>query len=307
MKASKRVMLLIASVLTVFGAAIVIIVLSMNGFDLNKFDAADVVAEEIDIRDEFESVVIDKLKCDVTVSATDSGISGVFYRGSNRFAPTASVDEDFNLVVEHDDRDSGFNISKIFNILPSSNELTIYISEAYYDELKIDILGGDINISGGFSFESVDVKTLSGDITVTSPETKAISVETNSGSVSMNGVNCEDFRAVCDSGEIYILNSDAENKAEIISDSGSISLMDFDAGEFSMKSESGDISFISCDADKLTIISDSGDIEGTLRSEKKFKAVSDSGYVNVPSGKSGGECTVKTNSGDILISLSERE
>ena len=66
---------------------------------------------------------------------------------------------------------------------------------------------------------------------------------------------------------------------------------------------SGDVILNKCDAKDFNIKTSSGDVNATLLSDKDFTVNSASGDVNVPKSGSGGKCRVKTDSGDVNISV----
>ena len=58
-------------------------------------------------------------------------------------------------------------------------------------------------------------------------------------------------------------------------------------------------------ADRLLVHADgTGDVTGSLCSEKVFIARSDTGHISVPETVNGGKCSITTDTGDIIITLS---
>ena len=63
----------------------------------------------------------------------------------------------------------------------------------------------------------------------------------------------------------------------------------------------GDVSFQNCDAEDIVIRADTGDVTGNFLRSKIYHAESDTGRVSVPHSNTGGNCSIITNTGDIII------
>ena len=64
---------------------------------------------------------------------------------------------------------------------------------------------------------------------------------------------------------------------------------------------SGDIFLKRCDSLGMNFKTGSGDITGSVKTAKSFDAKAGSGDVNVPGDGNGGNCVIRTESGDIDI------
>ncbi|MBR6812559.1 MAG: DUF4097 family beta strand repeat protein, partial [Oscillospiraceae bacterium] len=71
----------------------------------------------------------------------------------------------------------------------------------------------------------------------------------------------------------------------------------------SIETTTGDIELEHCNAATLYIKATTGDIKASLLSEKTFIASATTGDVRVPQGGSGGECEIKTTTGDINVTV----
>ena len=74
---------------------------------------------------------------------------------------------------------------------------------------------------------------------------------------------------------------------------------------FIIERGTGDVSFDSCDAAEIFVETSTGDVKGNLLSDKVFIAKSDTGKVNVPKTVLGGRCEIKTDTGNITLSIVE--
>ena len=97
--------------------------------------------------------------------------------------------------------------------------------------------------------------------------------------------------------------SEAE-EVQLESTSGTIKVSEVKAKEkMTISSASGSVRLDKCDGGEIDIETTSGSVKGTLLSSKAFDAASVSGSVSVPSSKGKDECTIRTVSGSIDISL----
>ena len=75
------------------------------------------------------------------------------------------------------------------------------------------------------------------------------------------------------------------------------------SGNMKIKISTGHARFDRCDAATLDIETDTGDISGSLLSPKTFEAESNTGDIILPPGSVGGSCKIKTDTGDVEISI----
>lgn len=136
-------------------------------------------------------------------------------------------------------------------------------------------------------YEHIGIYSNEMQITVYLPNAdyQKLNIRTVSGDICISNINVDTFNCKSTSGDIELLNVVALNAFEI-------------------KTTSGDIDFAACDSKNISLISTSGDVEGSLLSGKNFIVDTTSGDIDVPpSSADGGECRIKTTSGDIEIEL----
>ena len=151
-------------------------------------------------------------------------------------------------------------------------------------QLKIELDMGDMQLEN-LSAGSLDLATDTGDVTVTSVTCdKDMEVEVDTGSARLTDVECSSLTAIADTGDLLLEQVTA-------------------TGAMTLQSEVGAVQFDSCDAGELYIVTDTGDVTGTLLSEKVFLVESDTGDIDVPKTVTGGVCEIRTDTGDIQITL----
>jgi DUF4097 and DUF4098 domain-containing protein YvlB len=137
-----------------------------------------------------------------------------------------------------------------------------------------------INIELPENMSNVNIKTTSGEISISGIKADQIITETANGDVSINGVYTTDFRIKCSSGDISIYDV---NSIKLIAStlSGNVKVKNIEAKDLSLKSSSGDVEAGNITADIIDNSSLSGDL-------------------NLSNIKSN-ECRLRSTSGDIDI------
>ena len=75
------------------------------------------------------------------------------------------------------------------------------------------------------------------------------------------------------------------------------------AEQLSIERSTGHVAFTGCDAGGIHVKTDTGNVAGSLLSEKVFLTDSGVGRVDVPKTTSGGVCEIRTDTGNIQITL----
>lgn len=75
------------------------------------------------------------------------------------------------------------------------------------------------------------------------------------------------------------------------------------AEQLSIERSTGHVAFTGCDAGEIHVKTDTGNVAGSLLSEKVFLTESGVGLVDVPKTTSGGVCEIRTDTGNIQITL----
>jgi DUF4097 and DUF4098 domain-containing protein YvlB len=174
------------------------------------------------------------------------------------------------------------------------------------------------------AWESVSVRTTSGDLEAEDVRAKAFSLLSKSGDIEARHLTVEGkLEAESMSGDIE-LGAVAAGEISMASMSGDIETDEIETGNLSMRSKSGDLDIentlahgelaaetVSGDVDirrsdghDVFLRSTSGDIDGTLLTPKTFDARSTSGDIDVPhSEPDAGRCEACTTSGDISLRI----
>ena len=173
------------------------------------------------------------------------------------------------------------------------------------DSVKIVTDTGDIEFNSISSVETAVFKTGTGDISVKNLSVGgALSFEMDTGDLYASDLRCGSVSFKMDTGDITIKNTSVAGNFTLESDTGDVDMQNvISGGEISLNTDTGDVKFENCDGETLSIQTHTGDIKGSLLTEKVFIAYSKAGKVEVPETVTGGKCSLKSNTGDIVITL----
>lgn len=215
------------------------------------------------------------------------------------------------------------NPSLHFGLFPKSAEITVYLPESVYSDLRIETDTGDINIPADFAFDSIAIKGNTSDVTCLASAKNGIEIALSTGDVSISDVAAGSVDLKTTTGGICSESVKCEGDVHIRVDTGKVKLQDMTcrnltsegtsgdialdhvvaAGTFSIIRDTGDVEFDESDAAAIFVKTNSGDVIGSLLTEKEFITETDTGKVEVPKSITGGRCEISTDTGDIRIEV----
>lgn len=281
MKKSKKVAITVSVMLIVLGVCLCIVSCMVMDFDFESMNTVNYTTETYFVNETFNSIFVENSACDVHLIASEDNTCKVVCTETDFISHTVNVE---NGTLKISEKQSGkkhyFNVS-FYN---GKTEMLIYLPKSEYDSLYVLCQSGDADAAKGFTFLKAEIITESGDIRFLSDVENDLVLETDSGYIQISDINCENAELKTASGEISLTSLTAKDSIKA-------------------ESDSADIKLDGCDAKTFLIESSSGNVRGTLLSDKIFITETDCGYVSVPKTTSGGVCEIKTDSGDIAISI----
>ena len=258
---------------------------------------------------------------DVEIKKAEDGKTSVVCYETEELYHDVSY-KDNTLAVESKDNRTFFN--RYITLFSPRIRLIISLPNNIYDNLKINLATGDINVAKGIQFadanikastgdvefyanvsNSLEVSASTGDITIKEVDAKNLTVGATTGKIHIEKVNAsEDIKIHVKTGGTSLIDSTCKN-IDLSASTGSVSFKNFIASEgMKVKTSTGDVKFDRSDADHLDISTSTGDVTGNLLTGKTFHAHTSTGIVNVPN-TTGGECNIETSTGNIKITISE--
>ena len=319
MKRSTKVSLIAAVVLIVLGLGIIAAAFNAAGWEFRKFSSSRYITTDQLITEDFSKINIDVDTADIAFYPSEDGNCRVVSYEEDKQPLSVSVKDDTLWVKVQDERKwydhIGINIG--------SPELEIYLPKEKYESLYLRGSTGDVNIPYNFSFDEIDVKLSTGDMGCFASANGKISLKTGTGSISIKNINAGDLVLSVTTGKINCNNINCSGEFLLNVTTGDASLKDIKCGSFAstgntgdlqmdnliasdiinIERSTGDLNFTSCDGKEIYILTDTGRVKGSFASEKIFFAESDTGDIDVPKSTSGGTCEIKTDTGDIKITI----
>ena len=322
MKKSAKICLILALLMLMSGSALVFYALYSTGFDWNKLT----INEENETYDQsvtqtFQKIQIDAKQVDVRVVASSNSRCIVRYKLASRDACAIKTDDG----VLHVTCNAGASAPLYKRFWrQDETELTVFLPDKTYDELKIVTGSGDVFVGDTVAFASARAKTGSGDVEFCAPVTDGLSVTTESGDLAVKRTGCktisvntgagtvlcencrtDSLSVTASSGDVTISKCTLKNikantaSGDVFCSQSSVSeLLDVTSG-------SGEITLSDSTADTIQITAKSGDVTGMLCEPMLFDVRSDSGKIELPPSGGTKSCTVRTGSGDVTFVMQD--
>lgn len=316
MKRRTMIALIVAAALIITGGIILVLGLSFAGDNTQK---SKLIRQEITIQESFDNITIDTEDCDVKF-AMFSGRDDcmVEVHSYKNVKHTAAVENGTLKIQMVDER----NWTDHINIgWTESMRMTVYLPAAEYESLHARTTTGDITLGQepmfleaqlrtstgdiscvtGVAGDLLDCMTSTGDISVQNSTSKILKLQSNTGDFTVSVVAGDEIHMRTNTGEV-----DAENVNVLMftcqTETGDVELEQVLTDDYlQIRTDTGDVGIESSDADMVNIETNTGDVHGHFLTPKRISAFSETGDVNVPITLEGGECRIKSNTGDIRI------
>lgn len=304
--------------LVIFGGA-----MAMSGWDFSKLSTRRFETNEYTVGDSFSGICAEICTADIKILPSEDGAVRVVCFEEKNVKHTVAVDNGTLTIKVQDARKWYEHIGINFK----TASVKIYVPEGDYGALAICSTTGDVSVSDSFSFESINITATTGDvqcyadtdgdcnITLTTGDVcvkgvsaKALNISTSTGDVEVNDVELSgDADVEVTTGRVKLTALAARDVA-VETDTGDVTLTGLIAsGKLSVDTDTGDVRLDMSDAAEIFIETDTGDVVGSLLTDKIFITKTDTGRVDVPKSVSGGRCEITTDTGNIIITISERE
>ena len=304
MRTEKKIAIIIAVIMVVLGGLITAAVYfkSAQGSIKELFGADEGEKKAQTITDSFEDIDIKIMNQDIIIKKTDESNAYLVYYESEKIKYDVSVSGD-TLKIEEKKSKSFLNLDFVFGF---GYPIELYLPKDEYNNIKADLEDGDLNIEDSFIFRDVDFHVESGDIYLSNLTMEELAAETGSGQICLTDSKSSYTTLKVESGDIEVENLICEKTFGAETDCGELLLTNVDAKQdFKAQTDSGDIRLKSCDGQNLELKTSDGSVTGALKTTKSFDAKASSGDVNLPANGNGGNCIIRTESGDIDISIED--
>ena len=319
MKKRTVVFLTVGVVLFILGTIIFVGAMSVMKWDFMKLDTRKFETQTHEFEESFNNISIKAEYTEVTVLLSENGKCIVECYEDEKVKHTVKI-IDGTLEIKNDDDREWYEYISLFNFKRA--RLTVYLPESVYGSLYVKT-GSDVKISEGFTFESVQTDSVSGDVVCLSNVNNSLEIEATSGDVRVENASVGSLEIRNTSGDIEVFNVKVDNEASVRVTSGEIRMTNVEcgtlfangvssdvtlknvvsSGNMTVKTVSGDVELEGIDGEAISIKTTTGDVEGYVYTDKTFLCKTTSGDCEYPK-TSGGICEIETTSGDIEIKIS---
>ena len=300
MRIEKKIAIIVASLMLVVG-----LVMAAASFRAAAGDIKESVSQNQyeavtkDIAEDFENIEIEIGDQNLEIKKSDNNKTYLVCGENDNVRFNVSVSGKTLMIEEKTDKRI-MNLDDLFSINDFTSEL--YLTEDEYQNLKVHIGSGDIKMEDAFTFRDVHVAMGSGDGYIFKVKAEEINAKLGSGQFWLAESRCKSANITVGSGDISVENLECSRDFFAKSSSGKLFLTDVIASaSMEASTGSGDIFLKRCDSLGMNFKTGSGDITGSVKTAKSFDAKAGSGNVNVPGDGNGGNCVIRTGSGDIDI------
>ena len=321
MKTATKVWIIVAVLLVLLGLLVLGLAMALDNGIWN-FENGGYSMREYEIDIDFSDIRIESGTADIDfVPSKDKSCKVVCHEKENLRYTVSS--NNGTLEIKLVDSRKWYDYINIFSF--KTPELTVYLPAGEYGALTVDGSTGDVEIPENFSFKSIDValstgdvecsasargllkiRTSTGEISLEDVKTGAVELAVTTGKVSVKSVDCAgDVTLKVSTGRATLTGVDCKNFTSS-GNTGNVTLKDVIAeGKLSIERSTGDVSFDRCDAAEIYVMTDTGDVKGNLISDKEFIVETDTGSVDVPRSTEGSRCEIKTDTGDVKITVGQ--
>ncbi len=301
MRNKSKIWLIVATALFVLGTILFVSVMTACRWDFTKLNTVNHETNTHQIDETFNDISVHTDTADIRFVPSEDGACKVVCKERAKEKHAVSVEKGELTVRMIDKRKWYDHIGISFG----STSVTVYLPQTQYFSLSVHTDTGDITIPKEFTLKTLDVSGSTGDVTCHALITEYAKIAVSTGDVTLTNANCQgDVSVKVSTGKAYLQNVTCQNLVSN-GNTGDLTLKNVIAtGNFTLTRSSGDIAFDGCDASQISVETDTGDVTGTLRSPMAFTASTNTGKVIVPENATGGGiCKIRTDTGDIVISL----
>lgn len=315
----KKAALIIAAILLAAGLIVGFVALASAKFDFRMLETASTEMRSYPVEGSFRSIEILEDTAEIRFERSDNGTAHVLCRETKKSTHTVTTEDGVLKIAAK--QTSGWK--KLIDISFEKELVVVYLPEEAYETLSIDIHTGDVTVPEWLSFNGAAINGATGDVRYLAPVSGTLSIRTETGDVSAEGVSAAEIECRTTTGHILLQNVSCKgdvsanvSTGKVIlngltcrnfkteGSSGDVALRNVLAsGTVSIERSTGDVHFDGSDAGGISVKTSTGDVTGTLRTDKIFVTNTSTGNVHVPASVAGGKCEITTTTGDIGIGI----
>ena len=319
MSKAKKIWLITAASLIAAGMIVFGGVMTVIKWDFSKLSINSLETNSYKISESFKGISLNVDTADISIVPSEDGSTSVECYELENVKHSVSV-KDGVLVIKAVDERKWYEHIEIYSDTP---RVTLRIPQGMYDSITIESSTGDITIPKELSFKSADISNSTGDVKCFASVDDSLKIKVTTGDICIENIDAGSLELSASTGKITASDVNCEGAVKLSVTTGKNTLTDVrcksltsDGGtgdillknvtvseKLSVNRNTGDVTLDGSDAAELYIRTITGHVKGTLLSEKIFVVETNTGKKDVPNTLAGGKCEIKSNTGDIKISI----
>ncbi len=289
-----------ALILFIIGFLLAGIAFVSADFRLENLSNQEIIENTYEPEGEYDEIIVNILNADVFFAHSADGKTRVEIREIEKIPHYVQVSDNKLQITARDTREWMDRLN--FGAVQTS--VTIYLPENFYESVFALTRTGDISVPGGFSFESLELSTSTGKLSVNDVDSEDMTLSGTTGRIILANIDVQnELTAHMTTGDVSMKGLKTQ-KMTVSTTTGDVMMEDVLVQDLmSINATTGDITFRQTDAGEVFMKCTTGDIHGSFLTEKIFEAKATTGHVSVPDTKSGGLCRAKTTTGFIQIEI----
>ena len=170
---------------------------------------------------------------------------------------------------------------KMFNL--GIGTLTVYLPEGAYTSLFVEEDTGNISVPKEFSFDTINIKRSTGDVSLYASASGDISIDGSTGHTTVENISCGSLEIKCSTGNVYLRGITASADITIDTSTGDAVLADIVCANIDTNGDTGDIAVDNLDATASASFTRS------------------TGDVNINNVKTGGDLNIAVSTGESTL------
>lgn len=320
MSRKTKLWLLAAGALVLAGCILFAGTMAALKWDFSKLSVVRLETNTYPIGESFRDIAVTTDTADIAFAASADGTCSVVVCEDTEHAKHTVTVEEQTLVIRPEQKSAWYDRIGLFLGTP---KITVYLPDAQYRALTVTGSTGNVELPQPLAFEHAEISLTTGnaDLSASVSGTASIRISTGNiraadtavgaldlsattGAVRVTDVTCRDDLTVqVTTGDAELCGVSCRNLVS----GGSVGNLRLErviaAEQLSIERSTGHVAFTGCDAGEIHVKTDTGNVAGSLLSEKVFLTDSGVGRVDVPKTTSGGVCEIRTDTGNIQITL----
>lgn len=289
-----------AFILIVIGLVLGGVAFALADFKLENLTGHIIIENTYEPEGEFDKIHIEIHTADVIFAHSEDSKTRVEVRETETLPHTVEIRDNTLRITSKD-------LQKWTDRLSFGNpqtSVTVYLPKAYYEAAFVETVTGDVSVPIGFSFGDLDVRALTGKLSLSGISAWNMSVNSTTGRIILTDIDAQKkLYAHMTTGDVSMKGVKARNMT-VYATTGDVMMNDVIVEELmSIRVTTGDINFRKTDAGEVFMKCTTGDIDGSFLTDKIFEAEATTGHVSVPATKTGGICRAETTTGHIQITI----